>query len=126
MKLLNEVRNAIQKSILLYNTDTGLSRLKLRYLIYFIIQIAPKKLYSNYKFILLYATFKNNETKESFRTDFQTMLEYLCNPTENLLRKKITKEEFQRMCADTESEINLSKSVDISSSVNNSTSKRSE
>ena len=126
LKLLNEVRNAIQKSILLYNTDTGLSRLKLRYLIYFIIQIAPKKLYSNYKFILLYATFKNNEMKESFRTDFQTMLEYLCNPTENLFIKKITKEEFQKMCADAESEISLSKSVDISSSVNNSTSKRSE
>jgi hypothetical protein len=127
LRFLKEVRESITKTLLLLNKEYDLQNLIIKYLIYFIIGIIPKKLYSNIQYILLYANFEyNNVDKQIFENEYNIVINYICNPTETFLISKITKEKFNQQCADAEAEINLSKINENSSYTNNSMSKRSE
>ena len=127
LKFLKEVRESITKTLSLLNKEDDLQKLIIKYLIYFIIGIIPKKLYSNIQYILLYANFEyNNVDKQIFEHEYNIVINYICNPTETFLISKITKDKFNQLCADAEAEINLSKINENSSYTNNSMSKRSE
>jgi DNA-binding MltR family transcriptional regulator len=127
LRFLKEVRESITKTLSLLNKEDDLQNLIIKYLIYFIIGIIPKKLYSNIQYILLYANFEyNNVDKQIFENEYNIVINYIWNPTETFLISKITKEKFNQQCADAEAEINLSKINENSSYTNNSMSKRSE
>ena len=127
MKLLHEVKRSIMKSLLLCGKEDEQQKLLGTYMVFLIICVAPKKIYSNFQYVMLYADFEgNNVDKKEFEQEYQSALMYLCEPNESILLHKMKREEFEQMCMDKESEVNLSKSEEGISSISNSISKRSE
>lgn len=127
LKLLHEIKGCIIKSLSLCGKENEQQKLLWKYMVFLIVCVAPKKIYSNYQYVLLYADFEgNNVNKKEFEQEYQKVLEYLCNPNESILIHKMRREEFEQMCMDKESEVNLSKSEEGISSISNSLSKRSE
>lgn len=88
-----------------------------RYLVYFVIKAQPMRLMSNYLYIKLYADFNcEHITVSEFEEDFNVI--YNCIKDLGKLRQmmfgNVTEDEFIQLCADKESELNLSRSSELS------------
>ena len=116
LNLIKEVYAIASQNLQLYKSNYDKNDL-LRYLIFFIIHSQSSRLLSNYHYVKLYADFSiENVSLSDFEKNYELIFNILKDLTllREMLLVNMTENEFNHLCSDKESEINLSRSSDYS------------